>query len=223
MQNAIDQAKHAALAMLGRPKTYSEVPWFWSDQYDLKLQIAGLARPDRPDGAARRSGVTQIRRLPSARRRGRGGGSGQCRAGIYDRPQADRAMARRSRRRGWPILSVPMKQMAPEDHRCPRSLSSSPTAPSRRWNRRRLVGDGRRGQESGSRHRCRLRRRLRLRHLSCLCRSRLGGGTCRPNPRWKRPCWISRQVAAPNSRLSCQLRVTSEMDGLIVRVPETQH
>ena len=45
VQNAIDQAKHAALAMLGRPKTYKEVPWFWSDQYDLKLQIAGLARP----------------------------------------------------------------------------------------------------------------------------------------------------------------------------------
>jgi len=45
VQNAIDQAKHAALAMLGRPKPYREVPWFWSDQYDLKLQIAGLARP----------------------------------------------------------------------------------------------------------------------------------------------------------------------------------
>jgi 3-phenylpropionate/trans-cinnamate dioxygenase ferredoxin reductase subunit len=45
VQNAIDQAKHAALAMMGKPKTYSEVPWFWSDQYDLKLQIAGLARP----------------------------------------------------------------------------------------------------------------------------------------------------------------------------------
>jgi 3-phenylpropionate/trans-cinnamate dioxygenase ferredoxin reductase subunit len=45
VQNAIDQAKHAALAMMGKPKIYSEVPWFWSDQYDLKLQIAGLARP----------------------------------------------------------------------------------------------------------------------------------------------------------------------------------
>ncbi|HJR55528.1 MAG TPA: FAD-dependent oxidoreductase [Rhizomicrobium sp.] len=44
VQNAIDQAKHAALAMTGKPKDYSEVPWFWSDQYDLKLQIAGLAR-----------------------------------------------------------------------------------------------------------------------------------------------------------------------------------
>ncbi|HEY2444627.1 MAG TPA: FAD-dependent oxidoreductase [Rhizomicrobium sp.] len=44
VQNAIDQAKHAALAMLDRPVPYREVPWFWSDQYDLKLQIAGLAR-----------------------------------------------------------------------------------------------------------------------------------------------------------------------------------
>ncbi len=45
VQNAIDQAKHAALSMVDKHKTYSEVPWFWSDQYDLKLQIAGLARP----------------------------------------------------------------------------------------------------------------------------------------------------------------------------------
>jgi 2Fe-2S ferredoxin len=31
------------------------------------------------------------------------------------------------------------------------------------------------------------------------------------------------QVVAPNSRLSCQLRVTSEMDGLVVRLPISQH
>jgi 3-phenylpropionate/trans-cinnamate dioxygenase ferredoxin reductase subunit len=43
VQNAIDQAKHAAAAMCGKPKPYKDVPWFWSDQYDLKLQIAGLA------------------------------------------------------------------------------------------------------------------------------------------------------------------------------------
>jgi 3-phenylpropionate/trans-cinnamate dioxygenase ferredoxin reductase subunit len=45
VQNAIDQAKHAAFAIAGKPTPYSEVPWFWSDQYDLKLQIAGLAWP----------------------------------------------------------------------------------------------------------------------------------------------------------------------------------
>ncbi|HAH10397.1 MAG TPA: hypothetical protein DCL48_09870, partial [Alphaproteobacteria bacterium] len=42
VQNAIDQAKHVALAIAGKPKPYGEVPWFWSDQYDLKLQIAGV-------------------------------------------------------------------------------------------------------------------------------------------------------------------------------------
>ncbi len=43
VQNAIDQAKAAAAAMCGKPHPYHEVPWFWSDQYDLKLQIAGLS------------------------------------------------------------------------------------------------------------------------------------------------------------------------------------
>jgi len=45
VQNAIDQAKAAALAITGKPKPYAEVPWFWSDQYDLKLQIAGISAP----------------------------------------------------------------------------------------------------------------------------------------------------------------------------------
>jgi 3-phenylpropionate/trans-cinnamate dioxygenase ferredoxin reductase subunit len=43
VQNAIDQAKAAAASILGEPATYDPVPWFWSDQYDLKLQIAGLS------------------------------------------------------------------------------------------------------------------------------------------------------------------------------------
>jgi 3-phenylpropionate/trans-cinnamate dioxygenase ferredoxin reductase subunit len=43
VQNAIDQAKAAADAMLGGSPSYDPVPWFWSDQYDAKLQIAGLS------------------------------------------------------------------------------------------------------------------------------------------------------------------------------------
>lgn len=42
VQNAIDQAKAAAASILRTPMIYDPVPWFWSDQYDLKLQIAGL-------------------------------------------------------------------------------------------------------------------------------------------------------------------------------------
>jgi 3-phenylpropionate/trans-cinnamate dioxygenase ferredoxin reductase component len=42
VQNAIEQAKAAAAAILGAAKPYDPVPWFWSDQYDTRLQIAGL-------------------------------------------------------------------------------------------------------------------------------------------------------------------------------------
>jgi 3-phenylpropionate/trans-cinnamate dioxygenase ferredoxin reductase subunit len=42
VQNAIDQAKAAASSILGQPKPYDPVPWFWSDQYEIKLQITGL-------------------------------------------------------------------------------------------------------------------------------------------------------------------------------------
>ena len=43
VQNASDQGKAAALSMLGENTVYDPVPWFWSDQYDVKLQIAGLS------------------------------------------------------------------------------------------------------------------------------------------------------------------------------------
>lgn len=44
VQNAIDQAEVVADDICGRPLSYAPVPWFWSDQYDSKLQIVGLAR-----------------------------------------------------------------------------------------------------------------------------------------------------------------------------------
>jgi len=40
--NATEQAKVAAGHICGKDKPYSALPWFWSDQFDLKLQIAGL-------------------------------------------------------------------------------------------------------------------------------------------------------------------------------------
>ena len=44
VHNALEQAKTAASNICGDDLCYAQVPWFWSDQYDLKLQIAGLAR-----------------------------------------------------------------------------------------------------------------------------------------------------------------------------------
>ncbi len=42
VQSAVAQGRQAALSILGRPDPVPAVPWFWSDQYDLKLQIAGV-------------------------------------------------------------------------------------------------------------------------------------------------------------------------------------
>jgi len=44
VQNAIDQAECAADNIAGEQRSYAPYPWFWSDQYDVKLQIAGLNR-----------------------------------------------------------------------------------------------------------------------------------------------------------------------------------
>ena len=44
VHNALEQAKTASSNICGIDTRYSQVPWFWSDQYDLKLQIAGLSQ-----------------------------------------------------------------------------------------------------------------------------------------------------------------------------------
>ncbi len=44
VHNALEQAKTAAANICGEDSRYAQVPWFWSDQYDLKLQIAGLSQ-----------------------------------------------------------------------------------------------------------------------------------------------------------------------------------
>ena len=43
MQNAVDQAKCVARVITGKPGPYREVPWFWTDQYEIRFQMAGLS------------------------------------------------------------------------------------------------------------------------------------------------------------------------------------
>jgi len=45
VQNATDQGRHAARTILGTPSPYGDLPWFWSTQGNLRLQIAGLWAP----------------------------------------------------------------------------------------------------------------------------------------------------------------------------------
>ncbi len=48
VHNALEQAKTAAAAICGAPSPYDQAPWFWSDQYDVKLQTVGIG-PGRAD------------------------------------------------------------------------------------------------------------------------------------------------------------------------------
>jgi 3-phenylpropionate/trans-cinnamate dioxygenase ferredoxin reductase subunit len=44
VQNAMEHGRAVAANLLGKPTIYNVVPWFWSDQYDLKLQMVGLSK-----------------------------------------------------------------------------------------------------------------------------------------------------------------------------------
>lgn len=43
VQNAVDQARCVARVILGRPEPYRDVPWFWTDQFEVRFQMAGLS------------------------------------------------------------------------------------------------------------------------------------------------------------------------------------
>ena len=58
-RSARAQAEAAAQTMLGRGEDFAALPWFWSDQYDLGLQVAGLPRPDHAT-ILRRQGDAEI-------------------------------------------------------------------------------------------------------------------------------------------------------------------
>ncbi|MYE11251.1 MAG: ferredoxin reductase, partial [Gammaproteobacteria bacterium] len=67
--NAMEQARVAAANMAGQDRVYSSVPWFWSDQYDLKLQMVGFSADGdtavtRGDPEARRFAVFHLKDGP---------------------------------------------------------------------------------------------------------------------------------------------------------------
>ncbi len=75
VQNAVDGARCVAARLTGRPAAFTAVPWFWSDQGPLKLQIAGLCQPHDhavrrgdPDPAASRCSATGANASPGSNR-----------------------------------------------------------------------------------------------------------------------------------------------------------
>ena len=93
VHNAMEQAKSVARTIAGQPQAYADVPWFWSDQYDLKLQIAGVGDPDdelilRGDPATRAFSCLHLRDRAPGRDRLR-----QPRRRLPRRQEADRRAA----------------------------------------------------------------------------------------------------------------------------------
>ena len=72
--NAAEQARTAAATLCGQHQPCHRVPWFWSDQYDLKLQMVGLSRGPRRRGDPRRYGGPRVHGvLPQSGHDDRGG------------------------------------------------------------------------------------------------------------------------------------------------------
>lgn len=60
VNNAVDQGRRVAAAIVGRPQSAPSVPWFWSDQFDLKIQLAGLPSPlDRIEAVPSEEGLVR--------------------------------------------------------------------------------------------------------------------------------------------------------------------
>ena len=100
VHNAMEQAKSVARTIAGQPQAYADVPWFWSDQYDLKLQIAGVGDPDdelilRGDPATRAFSCLHLRtgRLVAIDCVNRGADFLAAKKLIAERRQIDRARA----------------------------------------------------------------------------------------------------------------------------------
>jgi 3-phenylpropionate/trans-cinnamate dioxygenase ferredoxin reductase subunit len=100
VHNAMEQAKAVARTIAGQPQAYADVPWFWSDQYDLKLQIAGVGDPEdelilRGDPATRAFSCLHLRdgRLVAIDCVNRGGDFLAAKKLIAERRSLDRARA----------------------------------------------------------------------------------------------------------------------------------
>jgi 3-phenylpropionate/trans-cinnamate dioxygenase ferredoxin reductase subunit len=67
VQNATEQGKSAAAALLGQERPFTATAWFWSDQYDKKLQMAGLSTGADPACCAATWPPARVQHVPLPR------------------------------------------------------------------------------------------------------------------------------------------------------------
>ena len=90
VHNAMSQAKVVAANICGKATPYDEAPWFWSDQYDTKLQIVGLAQGAHERVVRGDPLCLRVHGVPPAGRGGNRGGDRQRHARPPRMPQAGR-------------------------------------------------------------------------------------------------------------------------------------
>ena len=141
VQNAVDQGKAVAARLMGKPAPYSALPWFWTDQGDMRCRS-----PDhRPRHAAHdRTGGRARLRVESLR-----GGDAARRLN----PSIGRGFQLRRRRKGLGGASGRAAREAHRAHQCANSLSRPCSG---RWRAPRRHASASRGRRSGSpqTHRC---------------------------------------------------------------------
>ncbi len=217
VDNAFEQAKTAALNMLGGQVTHDRVPWFWSDQFDSKLLIVGLSQDLRSTGVAGRSRRPQLQCLLSQGQGIAGGGSHQSFQGLHGRAKAHRG----------PRADEPGK------------TRRRPACPQRSGLMPRIVfiepGGARREIDAPAG--ITLMEAARLHGVQGIVAQCGGACACATCHVYIDPAWLAR-VGSPeemeegmletawepraNSRLSCQVHIAANLDGLQVTVPPRQ-
>ncbi len=246
--SAVEQARQAVAAILGRPAPASEVPWFWSDQFDLKLQIAGLLLDTdeatvRADPATSRFAVfhTKQRRLVAVEAVNAPAEFMAGKQMIRDRVEldlaalADPSVALDRVAVGVPAAGVPAKAELPPPPLAAAAPRSS--GPGGRTGEPRITYIQHDGEVSSVDVPVGLTLmdgsvRNNLPGIIAECGGMCSCGTCHV---YIDAPWLERldepefeeqdllefiEGRQPNSRLSCQIVLTDGLDGLVVRVPE---
>ena len=138
VDNAFEQGTTVALNLLGTPTPHDKVPWFWSDQYDLKLIIVGVAYGYDTRDPARRSGRAQLQCLLPARRRAVAIDTINSPKDQMASAQADRgaraAGVRQARQprgaaQGHAVITLPAPQIRKTTHSGARLRTATPAPP----------------------------------------------------------------------------------------------
>ena len=125
VNNAIEHAKVAAYSLTGRREEYAGIPWFWSNQADLKLQIAGLSLGYDRTLVRRDDERGQVLGSVLPRRSGDRGRLRQYPTGLHGGQERPRQTAEHSRRRrGRSIRSAQVDHRRPvTEATCPQGAS----------------------------------------------------------------------------------------------------